>query len=376
MYKIIVSSILVFTLSKLSAQDDNLIPNGSFETTKKIKEKGQIELATGWSSPTEAKADLFTKGNKVPDWGIPDNLYGGEMTEEGDSYAGIVMYSEKNKTPLSYLQAELSAPLEAGKTYCVGFEFSLSDLSKYGCNNIGLYISEKQINQGDIEKYNIKPQVRHSKNRIYEEQYTWEKMCKTFKAKGGEKYVVIGNFANPDSVQTNKLKRPSGFTKPQISNAYYYIENVYVIPVEKTESCSCEKKEKTEKTNIVYSKNVSNEAVITDVQKIEFKKIFFSNLSAELSLQYSAELDELIKLLEANSDIKIQVKSHTDATEQAKDNALCSKRAEVVISYLTGKGINKERITTSLIKDDEPATDEDSVSGRASNRRVEFSVVQ
>ncbi|MBS1546452.1 MAG: hypothetical protein JSU02_03625, partial [Bacteroidetes bacterium] len=40
----------------------NLVPNGSFEELEgKLRRLGGIDAAKGWSSPTQAKADLFSE---------------------------------------------------------------------------------------------------------------------------------------------------------------------------------------------------------------------------------------------------------------------------------------------------------------------------
>jgi len=82
------------------AQDsENLVPNGSFESTEKNpKRLGSIAYASGWSSPTGVRADLFS-GDKIPDIGAPDNIYGTEAAKDGGNYVGIVAYSYGDKVP-------------------------------------------------------------------------------------------------------------------------------------------------------------------------------------------------------------------------------------------------------------------------------------
>ena len=72
------------------------IVNVTFEgASEDITELNSIALAgKGISSPTEIKADLFSK-SATGDMGIPANLYGSEepTTENGGNvYAGIVAY--------------------------------------------------------------------------------------------------------------------------------------------------------------------------------------------------------------------------------------------------------------------------------------------
>jgi len=89
------SSIVLIGLSTVTSfaqEGENLVPNGSFEATDgKVKKLGGIESATGWTSPTGARADLYTP-SKVPDINTPNNLYGKEEAKEGTNSAGIVGY--------------------------------------------------------------------------------------------------------------------------------------------------------------------------------------------------------------------------------------------------------------------------------------------
>jgi len=71
---IILSSITLFGFSQT-----NLVPNPTFEKIeKKIKGKGQINVATPWKSPTLAQADLYVPKSKDFFISIPKNDYGEE----------------------------------------------------------------------------------------------------------------------------------------------------------------------------------------------------------------------------------------------------------------------------------------------------------
>ncbi|MFQ5335440.1 MAG: hypothetical protein ACE5DN_05135, partial [Flavobacteriales bacterium] len=228
-------------LSCMAIAQLNLLPNGSFDEMKgKVKKPGQIELAKGWHSPTDPKADLYSTKSKG-DYSTPDNIHGKEIPDEGDNYAGIYAWSYKNKVPVTFLSTELEYPLEEEEVYCIKMMVSLADLSKYACNNLGLYISNQKPTGKQILSYVIEPQLKAAKNRILDEQYVFESLCKMYKAEGGEKFILIGNFSRPEETKWKKVKRPKGFSKPQTRDAYYYIESVSVIPMDSLEECECEK---------------------------------------------------------------------------------------------------------------------------------------
>ena len=134
---------------------------------------------------------------------------------DGKNYAGIMIYSYKDEAPRQYLQAKLTEKMVEEKVYCVKMNVMLSMLSKYSSNNIGIYISAKPLTAEEIAAQNIQPQIIHSQNRIFEEQFDWEAICQTYIADGGEEYITIGNFGTADATQNEKVKKPKGFTGMQ-----------------------------------------------------------------------------------------------------------------------------------------------------------------
>ena len=138
----------IMTISMMSTVSfaqggENIVPNGSFESIdKKPKRLGSIESANSWVSPTGARADLFVS-TKVEDINVPMNVYGKETAKEGENYAGVLAYSYGNKIPRTYVMTKLDAPMKKGMSYCVKFNVSLSEASKYAVNNMAATFSKK-----------------------------------------------------------------------------------------------------------------------------------------------------------------------------------------------------------------------------------------
>lgn len=377
--KISVTAFLFAISFSLYSQSSELVPNPGFENTKgKVKGAGQIETAIGWRAGTLDPPDLFSKTSKIPDFSVPANNVGSEDANDGGNYAGIVAQSPKDSKPRTYLQTELSQPLEADKLYCVKFFVTLADLSKFACNDLGAYISSAPITSVEILKFQVVPQVLNPKNRIFQEMDFWEPICATFQAKGGEKFLTIGNFAKGTDDEMAKIKRPKGFTKPQINMAYYYIDNVSVMPLEEVESCYCEKVEKKEVMNIVYTKSVS---AIEKEDKESYKqvgnmKVFFDFKSAGISINTGKELTEIARILNENPDVKIDIQGHSENQEQVVADlaGLSESRAKNVFYYLSAKGVNESRMTYKGMENSAPMSKDPSPVGRAKNRRVEFKI--
>ncbi len=72
----------------------------------------------------------------------------------------------------------------------------------------------------------------------------------------------------------------------------------------------------------------------------------------------------------------INIAGHTDSTGSDSHNqTLSERRADAVRSYLTSRGVMKERIHTTGYGESQPIASNDSADGRALNRRVEIELV-
>jgi len=88
------------------------------------------------------------------------------------------------------------------------------------------------------------------------------------------------------------------------------------------------------------------------------------------------ELDELVKFLQENADVKGEISGHTDNVGSAEANVTLSlNRAKSVQEYLIKAGIPTERITFKGYGSTKAATNNDTEENRAKNRRIEFKVL-
>jgi len=72
-------------------------------------------------------------------------------------------------------------------------------------------------------------------------------------------------------------------------------------------------------------------------------------------------------------DTKLYIQGHTDNTGARELNeSLSLRRAQSVATFLSGKGMNSERFTVEGKAWDEPVASNETVEGRAQNRRVEI----
>lgn len=107
------------------------------------------------------------------------------------------------------------------------------------------------------------------------------------------------------------------------------------------------------------------------------RSVQFEQSSYVLLPESAAELDKLVRAMNANSQWRIEVAGHTDNVGDPRLNrALSENRARVVATYLVRHGIAEERITTKGYGGTEPLADNSTESGRSQNRRVAIRIVE
>lgn len=99
----------------------------------------------------------------------------------------------------------------------------------------------------------------------------------------------------------------------------------------------------------------------------------FESGSATLTPVGVALLDEMAHAIRALGTPPVQIIGHTDATgERLANIGLSLARADAVRAYLIGKGIPADTLSALGAGPDRPLTTNDTATGRARNRRIEF----
>ncbi|RUT70667.1 OmpA family protein [Flavobacterium cupreum] len=135
--------------------------------------------------------------------------------------------------------------------------------------------------------------------------------------------------------------------------------------------------------NLFFLKNI-NDIESTSADKADYSneakevvasgewKINFNTGSAEISNSSSKEVEKIYNLLVQAENTKLTVVGHTDNVGNPNANlALSKSRAQAVVDYLKQKGIPANRFQLIDGKgQNDPIADNNSASGKASNRRV------
>lgn len=103
-------------------------------------------------------------------------------------------------------------------------------------------------------------------------------------------------------------------------------------------------------------------------------RVYFLFNSYELRADAYPKLDELARAILANPDLgTIEVAGHADNIGPDEANQFISeRRAQVVADYLVGKGVPRHRLRTRGYGADRPEAENDTVQGRAKNRRIQL----
>jgi OOP family OmpA-OmpF porin len=108
-------------------------------------------------------------------------------------------------------------------------------------------------------------------------------------------------------------------------------------------------------------------------QSVVLKGVTFLPGSATLTEDAKGVLDGAAAALNGQKDLKAEIGGHTDAQGgDAANQRLSQRRADAVRTYLTGKGVEGERLTAVGYGESQPIASNDTPAGRAENRRVEF----
>ena len=107
---------------------------------------------------------------------------------------------------------------------------------------------------------------------------------------------------------------------------------------------------------------------------VEFSSaVLFGFDQASLTSKSESTLDDLIKILNKYPDTNLEIQGHTDNKgTETYNQGLSERRAVSVSNYVTSHGISSRRVTTVGFGKNSPKYSNDTESGRAQNRRVEF----
>jgi outer membrane protein OmpA-like peptidoglycan-associated protein len=112
-------------------------------------------------------------------------------------------------------------------------------------------------------------------------------------------------------------------------------------------------------------------------QVVRLNNVFFDFDKWDLRPESFLELNRVVKLLQENPAIEIEMSAHTDSYGSDEYNfTLSDNRARSVMEYILAKGISSSRITSKGYGETRHVAPNDTPENRQLNRRVEFTILK
>jgi outer membrane protein OmpA-like peptidoglycan-associated protein len=110
--------------------------------------------------------------------------------------------------------------------------------------------------------------------------------------------------------------------------------------------------------------------------KMVLKDIYFETSKSTLMPESYATLNSVVKLMESNPTLVLEISGHTDNVGSKKYNEnLSRERAKSCVDYLVGQGIPESRLQYKGYGFQFNLFPNDSDENKAKNRRVEFKII-
>ncbi|MPL75240.1 hypothetical protein SDC9_21064 [bioreactor metagenome] len=163
-------------------------------------------------------------------YNIPRNTLGFQYPKTGNGYTGFIAYYYEGAGDFrGYLRGEFNDVLQMDSVYCVEYYLVLAEFGSNGAiMNVDAYLSDT------IPAYppwlppelllELPAQIRSK--QILKDSINWMKVSDLYKARGGERYITIGNFMSRE-----RTTKESWSQMPNHSTiVHYFLDDVSVAP--------------------------------------------------------------------------------------------------------------------------------------------------
>jgi len=112
-------------------------------------------------------------------------------------------------------------------------------------------------------------------------------------------------------------------------------------------------------------------------RRVVLRGIKFGSDTAYIEPASAGVLELIAEQLRENPKVRVRIEGYTDESASEQHNlALSHERAEAVKRILVGFGVGPERLDVVGYGEAKPIASNDTVEGRALNRRVELDVIE
>ena len=139
------------------------------------------------------------------------------------------------------------------------------------------------------------------------------------------------------------------------------------------------------KTNTVIEKEIIRDTITiikeipVEIQKTmaDLSNTMFDFNKSVIKDAAKGPLNSVVKWLQENPDVKVEISGHTDSVGSAAYNQRLSEaRAKAVYDYFVSQGVDKFRLAYAGYGKDKPIATNETEEGRVQNRRVELNIIQ
>lgn len=352
----------------------SLVQNPSFEALhSSFIYLGGIKPVNDWFSPNSGTPDVFRPksksffNNKV-------NRFGNQIPQDGVAYTNVIFDCGAG---YEYVCNTLTQNLISNHIYCISFYLSLMDKSHFIMNGVGadLSIVKPHVNRKEhdwtsgigLYKYEYyKGQNVVLLDTLISDKENWVYCTLIYRAKGGEKYLTIGNFIPYEHASFYNVQYMRTLKSATFGYSGYYIDNVSLVEISDSSECPCYKVKPVNKPAFSW-----NEDSVRAGKSIILKDVLFETGSSTLLDVSFPELDKAAAFMLDHPNYSAEIQGHTDNVGDSVSNMrLSESRAQSVVDYIASLGIDRSKLVAKGFGSTEPIVPNDNDENRKMNRRV------
>lgn len=326
----------------------------------------QLKADGKWGKAENLGATINTKKNEEAVFIHPDGKTLYFSSEGHDGMGGYDIFKSTFENGKWSKPENLDAPINSKKD---DLFFVLAANGK-----TGYYATSRLDGVKDIYEIRFIPISKDSKDDgpeltvfkgVISDSETGEPLGATIEVTDNEKNEVIATYSSNSESGKYLISLPSGKNYGINVNAEGYLFSSHSFDL-------------TDSTSSGYME-VKKDIALDKIKvgsKVVLKNIFFDFNKATLRKESIAELNRLVRILEDNTTMKVEIGGHTDSKgSDAYNENLSKNRAESVVNYIVEQGIDKSRLTFKGYGESTPIATNETEEGRQENRRVEFEVI-
>ncbi len=222
---------ILILFSTITVGQTNLVSNGSFEDIDSCYgnfaplgfDVFQWSGCTGWSNPTNASSDLWCNNGVIGPMQPPNLNPGYQLPRTGNNMAGIFILELLDINYREFIQNELLSSLTTDNIYKISCYLNLAD-GNNGTSSIGLYLSPTKINlPTNYNLINSNLITLKETSSFIEDTVQWSLVEFYYKAKGDEKYIILGSFTDSNNMYLKDSNLNTAW------GIYYYVDDLELI---------------------------------------------------------------------------------------------------------------------------------------------------